>query len=82
MGKIALLSPTMDHAAHRELPMGPALMPIRGTRARDPIVPQRWAEEVAALLPRGRLVVPDAAHSMNFTAPERFAGVLTGAKPL
>jgi 2-hydroxy-6-oxonona-2,4-dienedioate hydrolase len=38
---------------------------VRGSR--DPIVPQRWAEEAARLLPMGRLVViPDAAHTLNY----------------
>ena len=42
--------------------------------ARDPIVPRRWAAEVARLLPQGRLVeVPGVAHSMNYGAPEELA---------
>ncbi len=46
----------------------PALV-VRGER--DPMVPQRWAEEVAALLPDSRLVVfPRAAHPVNYTNPE------------
>lgn len=41
---------------------------VRG--ARDPIVPQRWAEEATRLLPRGRLaVIPGAAHTVNYGAP-------------
>jgi 2-hydroxy-6-oxonona-2,4-dienedioate hydrolase len=49
----------------------PALV-VRG--ARDPIVPQRWADEATALLPRGRLlVVPAAAHTMNYTSPDALA---------
>ena len=41
---------------------------VRG--ARDPIVPQRWAEEATRLLPRGRLVViPGAAHAVNYNSP-------------
>ncbi len=41
---------------------------VRG--ARDPVVPQRWAEEVTALLARGRLVVlPGAAHNVTYDAP-------------
>jgi pimeloyl-ACP methyl ester carboxylesterase len=48
---------------------------VRG--ARDPIVPQRWAEEAARLLPRGRLVVvPGAAHTMCFTSPDDLARVV------
>jgi 2-hydroxy-6-oxonona-2,4-dienedioate hydrolase len=42
---------------------------VRGDR--DPIVPHAWAGEVAATLPRGRLVeVPGAAHAVNYNAPE------------
>jgi 2-hydroxy-6-oxonona-2,4-dienedioate hydrolase len=42
---------------------------VRGDR--DPIVPRTWAEEVAATLPRGRLVeVPGAAHAVNYNAPD------------
>ena len=41
--------------------------------SRDPISPQRWAEEVARLLPWGRLVViPGAAHAANYSAPDEF----------
>lgn len=41
---------------------------------RDQIVPERWAREVAALLPDGRLVVvPEAAHAMNYDAPSELA---------
>ena len=37
----------------------------------DPIVPQRWAEEVCRLLPHGDLIViPGAAHTINYTAPD------------
>lgn len=37
----------------------------------DPIVPQRWAEEVCRLLPHGALIViPGAAHTINYTAPD------------
>jgi 2-hydroxy-6-oxonona-2,4-dienedioate hydrolase len=40
---------------------------VRGDR--DPIVPQRWAEEVARLVPQGRLVViPGVAHTLVFTS--------------
>jgi 2-hydroxy-6-oxonona-2,4-dienedioate hydrolase len=53
----------------------PALV-VRGER--DPIVPQRWAEEAARLLPQGRLmVVPGAGHTLNYNAPEETARILT-----
>lgn len=52
----------------------PALV-VRGSR--DPIVPQRWAEEAVRLLPRGRLVViPGGSHCVNYTTPRRFARVV------
>jgi pimeloyl-ACP methyl ester carboxylesterase len=48
---------------------------VRGSR--DPIVPQSWAEEVARLLPEGRLVViPGALHTANFDAPSEFVRVI------
>jgi 2-hydroxy-6-oxonona-2,4-dienedioate hydrolase len=48
---------------------------VRGER--DPIVPQRWAERAARLLPEGRLVVvPGAAHTMNYAAPSELARVV------
>ncbi len=41
---------------------------VRG--ARDAIVPRRWSEEAAQLLPNGRLVVIDrAAHIINYSQP-------------
>jgi pimeloyl-ACP methyl ester carboxylesterase len=45
----------------------PALV-VRGER--DPIAPQRWAEEVARLLPRGRLHVIPGGHALNYSKPE------------
>lgn len=48
---------------------------VRGER--DPIVPQPWAEAVARLLPRGRLVViPGAPHAVNYSAPEALVRVV------
>ena len=41
---------------------------------RDPIVPEWWSREVAGLLPDGQLVVvPGAAHAMNYNAPSELA---------
>jgi 2-hydroxy-6-oxonona-2,4-dienedioate hydrolase len=52
----------------------PALV-VRG--ARDPIVPQPWVEEVARLLPEGRLaIVSGAAHVANYDAPLEFARLI------
>ncbi len=56
---------------HLEVPT----LVVRGER--DPIVPQRWAERAAHLLPEGRLVVvPGAAHTMNYAAPSDLARVV------
>jgi pimeloyl-ACP methyl ester carboxylesterase len=57
----------------RHLPhvLAPTLV-VRG--ARDPIVPRSWAQEVAATLPRGRLVeIAGAAHAVNYNAPDALA---------
>ncbi len=52
----------------------PALV-VRGSK--DPIVPQRWAEEAAHLLPEGRLVViPGAPHTLVYDAPLELARVV------
>lgn len=52
----------------------PALV-VRG--GRDPIVSQPWAEEVARLLPAGRLVVlPGAPHTANYSTPRAFVSVV------
>ena len=43
----------------------------------DPIVPQRWVEEIHRLLPHSTLVViPGAGHAVNFNSPEKLAGVV------
>ena len=48
---------------------------VRGER--DALVSQRWAEEVARLLPEGQLaVVPGAAHAVNYNAPTELVRVL------
>jgi 2-hydroxy-6-oxonona-2,4-dienedioate hydrolase len=45
---------------------------VRG--ARDPIVPQRWAEEAVRLLPEGHLeVIPGAGHAVNYNSPAKLA---------
>jgi 2-hydroxy-6-oxonona-2,4-dienedioate hydrolase len=48
---------------------------VRGSR--DPIVPQRWAEEATRLLPMGRLVViPDAPHTIIYNCPSELVRVV------
>ena len=47
---------------------------VRG--ANDPIVSQRWVEELVMLLPNGRLVITKGAHTPNFSEPESFADVV------
>jgi 2-hydroxy-6-oxonona-2,4-dienedioate hydrolase len=48
---------------------------VRGSR--DPIVPQRWAEEATRLLPKGKLVVvPGAYHTVNFSSPLELVRVM------
>lgn len=60
----ALSAHVEDRAPHVRVPV----LVVRGQR--DPIVPQRWAEELTALLPDARLVViPGAAHAVNYSAP-------------
>jgi pimeloyl-ACP methyl ester carboxylesterase len=52
----------------------PALV-VRGSW--DPVVTQRWAEEVAGLLPMGRLVViPDGPHTLVHNRPLDLARVV------
>jgi pimeloyl-ACP methyl ester carboxylesterase len=47
---------------------------VRGQH--DPICRERWAEEVAGLLPCGGLVIiPGVAHTLVYTAPEQLASV-------
>ena len=48
---------------------------VRGTR--DAIVPQRWAEDAARLLPNGRLVVIErTAHTINYSQPAWLASLV------
>jgi pimeloyl-ACP methyl ester carboxylesterase len=62
-----------EHRIERRLPHvpQPALV-LRG--GRDGFVSQRWCEEAARLLPRGRLVVvAGQPHAVHYTAPRRVA---------
>jgi 2-hydroxy-6-oxonona-2,4-dienedioate hydrolase len=66
----------MEDRIEDKLPgiVAPTLV-VRG--GNDPIVPQRWAEEVVRRLPRGELrVLPGLGHTINFTAPKEFTTVM------
>lgn len=70
---MASLKYSFDYALEDTLSRvaAPALV-IRGER--DYLIPQRWAERVADMLPEGRLaVVPRGAHVTNFDAPDAVA---------
>ena len=48
---------------------------VRG--GRDLLAPQDWSEEVARLLPNGRLaVIPGAAHALNWSRPRELAALV------
>lgn len=48
---------------------------VRGSQ--DAIVPQEWADEAVWLLPNGQLVVIDgAAHTINYSQPDRLVQVI------
>ncbi len=52
--------------------VGVPTLVVRGDR--DPIVPQRWAEEASRLPPRGELtVIPGAAHAIPYNQPLELA---------
>ena len=69
--KMALDDRFEDKLPHISMPT----LVIRGEN--DPIVPQRWAEEVCGLLPHGELVViPGGAHTLNYTEPSKFVAAM------
>jgi 2-hydroxy-6-oxonona-2,4-dienedioate hydrolase len=69
--RMALEDHIEDKLPHIQAPT----LVVRGSK--DPIVPQRWAEEVTRLLPRGRLVViPGGTHTLSFAAPLELARVV------
>jgi 2-hydroxy-6-oxonona-2,4-dienedioate hydrolase len=77
---IRRLAGTIRHALadriEEKLPRVDALaLVVRG--GKDPIVPQRWAEEAAWLLPRGQLaVIPGAGHTVNYNSPVELARIV------
>lgn len=65
-----------DHRIELVLPHvpQPALV-VRGSK--DPVCPGPWAEDVARLLPRGRLVtVPGLPHALSWASPGRLARIV------
>lgn len=53
---------------------------VRGSR--DPIVPQRWVDHAAGLLPDATVrVVPGAAHAVNFSHPRPLAALVADLLP-
>jgi 2-hydroxy-6-oxonona-2,4-dienedioate hydrolase len=58
-----------DHTERKYVQMRVPMLVVRGQR--DPIVPQRWAEELTRSLPNAQLrVIPRVGHAVNFTAPD------------
>jgi len=47
---------------------------VRG--AHDPIVSQRWVEDLVRILPNGRLIITQGAHTPNFSEPDAFVSVI------
>lgn len=66
----------IDDRIEEKLPevTAPTLV-VRGSR--DPIVPERWAAEVASYLPRGSLItLPGGPHAVNYSSATAFARVV------
>ncbi|HEX2055065.1 MAG TPA: alpha/beta hydrolase, partial [Nitrospiraceae bacterium] len=73
---VATIRMALDDRIEERLPLinAPSLV-VRG--ARDPLVPQAWAETVARLLPHGRLaVLPNCGHTINYTSPAQFVDAM------
>lgn len=70
----------LRHALRRpeERAMGEVDVPTLVLRGgRDPVAGQQWCEDLARVLPQGRLqVLPGAAHGLNFSSPEAFAAAV------
>jgi pimeloyl-ACP methyl ester carboxylesterase len=76
----ALMRAMMENRIEQNLPRiaAPTLI-LRGER--DTIVPERWAREAAALVPRGRLgVVPRGSHCIHYAAPQAVAEAVLAFK--
>ena len=65
----------LDDRIEEKLPrLSMPVLIVRGIY--DPVVSQRWVEELVRLLPDGRLIITRGAHTPNFSEPESFAGVV------
>ena len=68
--RVALSDPVQKKFSQMHVPT----LVVRGSR--DPIVPQRWVEEIVTLLPRGELVViQNGTHATNYSAPDELARI-------
>lgn len=73
---IKTIALTLQDRIEEKLPLiqAPALV-VRGED--DPVVPHSWAEEVTRLIPRAELrEIPHAAHTLNYSEPEKFAALI------
>lgn len=72
----ATIRMALEDRIEDKLPGIPApTLVVRG--GKDPLVPQRWAEEVVRRLPRGELrVLPGLGHTINYSAPREFVAAL------
>jgi 2-hydroxy-6-oxonona-2,4-dienedioate hydrolase len=77
LGRTAL---TFGYAIQDEIEqrLGGVRQPVLVVRGEhDPVVPERWAEEVNRLLPASQLVIIEgAAHAVNHNSPERLTQVV------
>lgn len=64
---------SLDDSVEKKLPkISVPTLVIRGER--DPIVPQRWANTIASLIPIAvNAVIPKAGHVINYNSPKKFA---------
>lgn len=64
-----------DQVASKLVAVGSPAVVVRGSL--DPVVSRRWAQRVAAGLPRGCYVeLPRSGHALNWSRPERLASVV------
>ena len=73
---VATFRSILDDAVEDKLPaVRQDVLVLRG--ASDPLVPRRWAAQVAWLVPRGRLVEVPGAHVVHASKPDQVAAVIT-----